>query len=124
MLAHPRPQHTDLSHDTQHHNAFIDCGHLSEILVNFLSHIFAPASYLQCTSLMPCWSPLPSDTCATQRKQKLIVVDDSALLENEEDGGPLCREATIASWKAGPAKKERRSLQWLASVMKRDLHKK
>ena len=54
-------------------------------------------------------------------KQKFVVDDDMVLLEAEEDGGPLCREATIASWKARPVQKERRrSLQWLAAVIRKE----
>jgi hypothetical protein len=55
----------------------------------------------------------------------MIVDDEYILLEDDDelDGGPLCREATIASWKAKakPVQKERRrSMQWLATVIKRE----
>jgi hypothetical protein len=120
-----KPQHQDNNqHQDQHqhqHHALFDSHHVSEALVDFLSHMFAPTSYMQCTSSTPCWLPPRIDA---DSKQRFIVDDDIVMVEEEEavvDGGPLHRETTIASWKAKPEKQERRrSIQWLASVIRRD----
>jgi hypothetical protein len=58
-------------------------------------------------------------------RRKLITDDDLALLVDEQDGGPLCREATIASWKGKPpVHKEKmdrkRNIHWLAGVIRRE----
>jgi hypothetical protein len=124
MLAQHQPLSSDHEHTAHIHHSFIDSHHISEMVVDILSRMLAPASYLQCTSTIPCWAPSTTDVCTAEKKSKIIVDDDYALLdEEEEDGGPLCRETTIASWKARPAKKERnRSIQWLASVVRTDSH--
>ncbi|KAF2820705.1 hypothetical protein CC86DRAFT_374358 [Ophiobolus disseminans] len=82
----------------------IDRAHLSALLTSFLQHMFAPASCQACTSSKPCWT----DSSAADYKCRIIVDDEFVLLEDneeeEQDGGPLCREATIASWKMGGGK--------------------
>ena len=120
MLArYPSRQQTPTQNNYQPPQHHFDHHHLSEVVVDFFSHMFATASYLQCTSSIPCWSSPSSDEQAT--KPKFVVDDDMVLLDAEEDGGPLCREATIASWKARPVQKERRrGLQWLAAVIKKE----
>jgi hypothetical protein len=118
-LQHPSTNHERAMHD---HHIFLDGHHISELAVDILSRMLAPASYLQCTSSIPCWAPSTSETCYADRKPTLIVDDEYVLLD-KEDGGPLCREATIASWKATPAKRERRrGIEWLASVIRRNSH--
>jgi hypothetical protein len=119
MLAQSQQPHEHATHS--HHN-FIDGHHISELAVDILSRMLAPTSYQQCTCSTLCWTPSTTDTYLADRKPKLIV-DDKYALQDGEDGGPICREATIASWKAAPAKKgRRRSIQWLASVIGKDLH--
>ncbi|KAG9188025.1 hypothetical protein G6011_01948 [Alternaria panax] len=107
--------------------------HLSEAVLDFFSHMFAPTSYQSCYCSTPCWAPAPYHTdphiaaVGHDKKLRIVVDDDIVVLEDgEEDGGPLCREATIESWKVGEGKKERRSssrrrsLQWLAGVIGRE----
>jgi hypothetical protein len=121
-----------------HHHHQITPTHVSDAVLDFFSHMFAPASYLACTCSTPYRapaSPSPATHITSQdEKLKIVVDDDIVVLEGEqdgeeEDGGPLCREATIASWKTGEQKKERggsstsrrrRSLQWLAGVIRRE----
>jgi hypothetical protein len=120
MLAYPHHLLTNHDYATKHHNASFDHHHLSDVVHDFFSHMFAPTSYLQCTSSIPCWAPPAIDAHAADTQPRLIIDDDYVLLDCEEDGGPLCREATIASWKAAPTKEKqrRRSIQWLASVIR------
>jgi hypothetical protein len=116
MLAQHQRLSTNHEHTAHNH-------HISEMVVDILSRVLAPASYLQCTSTIPCWAPFTTNAYAAEKSPKYVVDDDYVLLDDEDDGGPLCRETTIASWKARPAKKERsRSIQWLASVVRRDSH--
>jgi hypothetical protein len=117
MLAQHHPQ-SSTHHELAEHNH-----HISEMVIEILSRMLAPASYLQCTSTIPCWAPSTTNVFTAEKKPKIIVDDDYVLLDDQEDGGPLCRENTIASWKTKLAKKERsRSIQWLASVVRRDSH--
>lgn len=84
----------------------VDHHHVSTFLISFLSHMFAPAAYQQCTCSTPCWVTSHHGDCASKSSdQAVIIVDDEfVLLEDnsgeEQDGGPLCHEATIESWKA------------------------
>ncbi|RYO00215.1 hypothetical protein AA0119_g6238 [Alternaria tenuissima] len=140
MLAQPQHQQTQTSHlppsptkttHTPHPGHQITPYHVSEAVLDFFSHMFAPASYQSCTCSTPCWTPASPSTDAYvvasghDEKLKIVVDDDIVVLEDEDDGGPLCREATIASWKAGGKKERRnssrrRSLQWLAGVIGRE----
>jgi hypothetical protein len=130
QISHLPPSPSKSAHQQQLHHQ-ITPNHVSEAFLDFLSHMFAPASYLACTCSTPCWAPAPasSDANVARHDEKLkIVVDDDIVViedEREEDGGPLCREATIASWKVGGKKERRnssrrRSLQWLAGVIGRE----
>ena len=115
-----------LSPHPHHH---MTCDHLSDAIQDFFAHMFAPASHLACTCSTPCWAPSPLTPCKYNAHDgKIAIVVDSDIVvsedEREEDGGPLCREATIASWKMNEKKREggnrRRSLQWLADVIRRE----
>lgn len=104
-------------HDNQHQRAHqVDHHHISTFLISLLSHMFAPAAYQQCTSSTPCWAPSHDTECLSKDKTVIIVDDEFILLEDEEseaqDGGPICREATIESWKAP---KKGRKGSWSAS---------
>ncbi|KAH4383093.1 hypothetical protein HBH69_110260 [Parastagonospora nodorum] len=97
----PQSPHHDKASQQQHHHHFsptiphLHLPHLPHIsLRTHLTSLFAPTSHQQCTC-----SPyrIPDYT-------KYIIVDDEFVLVEEgegEDGGPLCREATIESegWK-------------------------
>lgn len=84
------------AHQVDHHQ-------IATFLISFLTQTFTPVAYQQCTSSTPCWATPRSQTCVSINDAKtLIIVDDEfVLLEDseEQDGGPLCREATIESWK-------------------------
>jgi len=118
-----------LAHSPHPHH-HMTCDHLSDAIQDFFSHMFAPASYLACTCSTPCWAPAPLTPCNYNAHDgKIAIVVDSNIVEEEgeegeEDGGPLCREATIASWKMKEEKREggnrRRSLQWLTGVIKKE----
>ncbi len=90
---------------------------MAEFLVQFLGYMFAPVAYQQCTSSAPCWAVPHIRDCTPEKRGKtaIIVDDEFVLLEDwcneEHDGGPICREATIESWKA--PKKGRR---WLGDA--------
>ena len=100
-------------HETEHQHAYhVDHHQMAAFLIGFLDRMFAPAAYQQCTSSMPCWAVSHHSECSSKsRDETVIIVDDEfVLLEDrdseEQDGGPICREATIESWKA--PKKERK----------------
>ncbi|KAH8728312.1 hypothetical protein GQ44DRAFT_757274 [Phaeosphaeriaceae sp. PMI808] len=77
--------------------------HLSDLLSTFLTHMFALASCQACTSSQPCWT--------TDYKARIVVDDEYVLLdEDEDDGGPLCREAVIDGWKMTKGRKRRLSV--------------
>lgn len=93
-------------HENEHQRAHqVDHHHISSFLINFLSHMFAPAAYQQCTSSMSCWAIAHHGECASKSSDKAVIIvdDEFVLLEErdseERDGGPICREATIESWK-------------------------
>ncbi|KAF2128148.1 hypothetical protein P153DRAFT_268784, partial [Dothidotthia symphoricarpi CBS 119687] len=71
--------------------------HLSDIFVNFFTHMLAPTACVSCTCTTPCWAP---DAPSAEQQCAASVDDECAIVEDESglDGGPLCREATIASW--------------------------
>jgi len=128
QISHLPPSSSKPSHSSHpHHHMTYD--HLSDAVQDFFSHMFAPASHLACTCSTPCWAPAPLTPCKYNAHDgKIAIVVDSDIVvsedEREEDGGPLCREATIASWKMNEKKREggnrRRSLQWLADVIRRE----
>lgn len=96
-----------------------DHQHSSALLINLLSHMFAPVSYQQCTSSAPCWTVSYDSKreLNSSGKTGIIVDDEFVLLEDrdgEDDGGPICREATIESWKAPKKaqKKSRKTRRW------------
>ncbi|KAH6643011.1 hypothetical protein C7974DRAFT_114619 [Boeremia exigua] len=104
---------SQIDRDGEHQHAHqVDHHQIAAFLVSILSHIFAPAAYQQCTSSTPCWVASHSHECSSRSCEKTatVVDDDFVLLEErdseEQDGGPICREATIESWKA--PKKARR----------------
>lgn len=104
------PAQTDLKSEHQHAHQF-DHHQIAAILVSFLSHVFAPVAHQQCTSSTPCWAASHTRECSRKnREETTIIVDDEFVLldrsSEEQDGGPVCREATIESWKA--AKKGRK----------------
>ncbi|KAF1832615.1 hypothetical protein BDW02DRAFT_570905 [Decorospora gaudefroyi] len=107
MLAHPqRPS----QHTAQHR--------ISKVVVKFISNMVVPLSYLQCTSSTPRGTACTADQ---DRSLKLIVDDGYVVLNEQEDGGPLRWEATIASGKAVLKEmKASRSIQRLASVIKNE----
>jgi hypothetical protein len=110
MLASSPHHHTTMEKSPQHHNTHTLTPHphfsqpqihndlqtLQHNLSSALTHLFAPVSCQQCIST----SPYRLDQCTSH-----IMVDDEFVLvdevvgEEEVDGGPLCREATIESWK-------------------------
>ncbi|OAL47201.1 hypothetical protein IQ07DRAFT_646810 [Pyrenochaeta sp. DS3sAY3a] len=125
MLAQPQTSHVDSEHEALFQTAPLDRHRLSDFVVDFFSHMFAPTAYVQCTTTRSYLSSPYMDRSTSDRKCTMIVDDEYILLEDDDelDGGPLCREATIASWKtkAKPVQKERRrSMQWLATVIKRE----
>ncbi|UPX13285.1 uncharacterized protein EKO05_0003801 [Ascochyta rabiei] len=105
---------TQTDHKAEHqHTHQVDHHHVSAFLISFFSHMFAPAAYQQCTSSTPCWALSHHVECSRSSRKAVIIVDDEfVLLEafegEEEDGGPICREATIESWKV-PRKEPKRS---------------
>lgn len=119
VLSADRPTTTSTPSQTDHkaghdHAHQADHNYISAFLIRFLSHMFAPAAYQQCTSSTPCWAPAHhEESCSKSSSKAVIIVDDEfVLLEDDEsgeqDGGPICREATIESWKA-PKKERKRS---------------
>jgi hypothetical protein len=99
--------HSDANHDKatfhytlvtplQHHN-------IRHHFSSFLNHMFAPISCQQCTSTSQ------SPYRIQDYPARIIVDDEFVLLEEDSvDGGPLCREATIASWKVMTKNRKRR----------------
>ncbi|KAF2627651.1 hypothetical protein BU25DRAFT_421635 [Macroventuria anomochaeta] len=94
-------------HETEQQRAHqVDHHHISAFLISFLSHMFAPAAYQQCTSSTPCWAVSHHSECLSKSSDKAVIIvdDEFVLLEDrdseEQDGGPICQEATIESWKA------------------------
>ena len=91
----------------------VDHHHISAFLISSLSHMFATAAYQQCSSSTPCWATSHNNDCGSKSGDKAVtIVDDEFVLlgnrsNDEQDGGPLCREATIESWKA-PKKAQRK----------------
>jgi hypothetical protein len=102
MLASPVPKPDELA---QHHAkpAIVHmhiphCQTVQHHLVSVLASLFAPTSYQQYTASST--SPYRIEDYNT----RITVDDEFVLLEEivediEQDGGPLCREATIESWK-------------------------
>jgi hypothetical protein len=82
MLAQHQRLSTNHEHTAHNH-------HISEMVVDILSRVLAPASYLQCTSTIPCWAPSTTNAYAAEKSPKYVVDDDYVLLDDEEDGGPL-----------------------------------
>jgi hypothetical protein len=108
MLA-SHPPNTTITIKSPHniHHPSIDRTHLSALLTSFLTHMFAPASCQACTSSNPCWT----NTSANEYKAEIKVDNESALAEEiEVDGGPICREDTIESWKTTKERKRRSSV--------------
>ncbi|KAH7079949.1 hypothetical protein BKA63DRAFT_505354 [Paraphoma chrysanthemicola] len=105
-----RPQSTrrnSNSSTSSHNTHFADRHQLSEFLTSFLTHMFAPTSCQQCTATSPYNL---NNTTIADRKCNCIVDDEYVLFDDEQDGGPLCREATIASWKMTAQRKRRFSV--------------
>jgi hypothetical protein len=117
----PHPQHTMLASSVpksderaQHHttNAVVHfhvphCHAVRQHLASALASLFAPTSYQQYTSSST--SPYRIQDYNT----RITVDDEFVLLEeilekDEQDGGPLCREATIESWKVMTTNRKRR----------------
>lgn len=98
--------HHQYAHQFNHH-------HISAFLISFLSHMFAPVAYQQCTSSANCWALSHDSECLSKSSSNaaITVNDEFMLLESEDkeqDGGPICRETTIESWKA-PKKASKRN---------------
>lgn len=106
------PAHSDWKIEHQHAHQ-VDHHQIAAFLISFISHMFAPTAYQQCTSSTPCWATPNDQTCSSKNNAKTTIVidDDFVSLEDngheEQDGGPICREATIESWKA-PKKAHKR----------------
>lgn len=116
--------HGDVEHDTQRQNPIFDRGHVSDMVSKYLSHIFTPMAYQQCTSSELSRRETTTSVSTTSPPYRMIIDDDYALIDeiDSQDGGPLHREATIASWKATKTshqKERKRSRQWLGSVIMR-----
>ncbi|KAF2033062.1 hypothetical protein EK21DRAFT_86502 [Setomelanomma holmii] len=103
----PQPQRRNSSSSVTLHKASIDRHQLSEMLTSFLTHMFAPASCQQCLSTSP-YSL--TNTTVIDRKCDCVVNGEYVLFDGEQDGGPLCREATIESWKMTSQRKRRFSV--------------
>ncbi|KAL6153583.1 hypothetical protein ACJQWK_03716 [Exserohilum turcicum] len=125
----PRSEHELAKLEHHEHTTHMNRHHLAENVVDWFSHMFAPASCQQCTCSQPCWAPPPPPppTAAELGRPSLVVDDDLVLLKGDQDGGPLCREARISAWKEqgeqdkeAARKKRRRSMEWLASVIKKE----
>ncbi|KAF1851382.1 uncharacterized protein K460DRAFT_351311 [Cucurbitaria berberidis CBS 394.84] len=112
MLALPYSRHANIERDEQYRNAFIARHQLFALVLATFSRVFAPMTYLQCASSEPRWKTPSTHEATIDRQYRMIIDDDYALIDDadEQDGGPLCREATIAMWKtnAEPLRKERR----------------
>jgi hypothetical protein len=105
MFAHSSNHHVEVVQHNQHHLHHLTNPHLSHphfdrhqlaiFLSSFFTHMFAPASCQECTVSSP--------------YRHIFVDDDFVLLEeDEQDGGPLCREATIEGWKVMTKDRKRR----------------
>lgn len=129
MLARPHPQRRRATTEHVQRQAFhLDRQNVSGAVVSFVTHMLAPTSYLQCVS-SPSYHYADFYPHEYKIKQiRNVMIDEAIVVMDEEvlqDGGPLCREATIASWKAKPCRKERRrSLEWLSAMLKRDFAEK
>ncbi|KAF2853530.1 hypothetical protein T440DRAFT_515657 [Plenodomus tracheiphilus IPT5] len=131
--------HTTTPHHPHLHTPHINPEQLSTLVTSFFSHLFAPTSYLQCTSTGRWSEALHSDAndasnSDINKHNHTIVVDDEVIIIDEErdpDGGPICREAVIERWKSGAVEvqteqmegkgKRRRSssVQWVVGMVRR-----
>ncbi|KAI8933821.1 hypothetical protein NX059_009523 [Plenodomus lindquistii] len=124
----PSASQSTSPHHHRHHHPHISAEQISTVVVNFFSHMFAPTSYLQCTSSGRWSEPLHEG----ERNHTIVVDDEFILIDDDKDpdGGPICREAAIASWKSGKAdrdgqamgmkRRRRSSVQWLTGMVRRE----
>ncbi|KAL6705938.1 hypothetical protein ACN47E_006217 [Coniothyrium glycines] len=129
MLAQP-PSQTQTAGPPRRTASEIDPHELSAALTSYLTHALAPPSYPQRGS-----SPThacPHNSQAQYNAQNdddedgnMVVTSGDNDDDDDDDGGPLCREATIASWatakdklerKASRAGARRRRLEWFGWV--------
>jgi hypothetical protein len=89
-------------HQSEHQHAHhVDHHHIAAFFINFLSHIFAPAAYQQRTLSTTCPKDIRCGELESRRNDSTVIIvdDEFVLLETsdskEQDGGSLCREATI-----------------------------
>ena len=91
---------TDRQSEPQHAH-HVDHHHIAAFFINFLSHIFAPAAYQQRTLSTTCPKDIRCGELESRRNDSTVIIEDDefVLLETsdseEQDGGSLCREATI-----------------------------
>jgi hypothetical protein len=111
----PQPHHTMLASSAIQHNepaqyqtssaiSHPHIAHCRQHLASALAHMFNPISHQR-------YPPSPTSPYRMDDYNTRITVDDEFVLleENaEKDGGPLCREATIESWKVMTKDRKRR----------------
>ena len=91
---------TDRQSEPQHAH-HVDHHHIAAFFINFLSHIFTPTAYQQCTLSTTCPKDIRCGELESRRNDSTVIIvdDEFVLLETsdseEQDGGSLCREATI-----------------------------
>jgi hypothetical protein len=73
--------------------------------IRFLSHVFAPVAYQQCTLSTTCQKDIHCGELDSRRSDSTVIIvdDEFVLLETsdseDQDGVSLCREATIETWR-------------------------
>lgn len=113
MRFDPPTQRRGSQQESHDHKSLLDRHHLAEAMTSFLTHMFAPTGYLQCNSTSS-WSQSAPYVHEISQKHTMVIAEEII----DPDGGPLCREAIIESWKETPCHTERkRSLPWLGAVI-------
>lgn len=84
---------------------------LASFLSNVMMHTFAPATCQACTcsaSSTTTHHENEAESPSQRPTEAHIIVDDEFVLieEDENDGGPLCREREIEAWKSEPGCKK------------------
>ncbi|EMD86922.1 hypothetical protein COCC4DRAFT_32791 [Bipolaris maydis ATCC 48331] len=123
ILALPPP------HDHHHHTIHMDHHTLSSLL----SHVLAPTSPAACPTPAPLSASPPHQAERQEKEARIIRLAEEEELariqSGEQDGTPLCREEGIAAWHQcqhqerkdsmeAQKKRPRRSLEWLAGVIR------
>ena len=105
-----RHRTTTISVRTDHQSEFqhahhVDHHHILAFFIRFLSHVFAPVAYQQCTLSTTCQKDIHCGELDSRRSDSTVIIvdDEFVLLETsdseDQDGVSLCREATIETWR-------------------------